>query len=105
MTVAYLIEFDVRSDCTDRFLELLGGVLDAMSEEENFRGCALAGDPEVPGRFLLYETWADHDDVLNVQLQRPYRQAYHDALADLLASPRKISVWEPLTTIFPGLGG
>jgi quinol monooxygenase YgiN len=34
--------------------------------------------------------------VLDVQLHRPYRQAWHAALPDLLAAPREISVWRRL---------
>lgn len=45
---------------------------------------------------LLYETWESHEDVLQVQLERPYRRAWHEALPSLLVEPREISVWEPL---------
>jgi quinol monooxygenase YgiN len=34
--------------------------------------------------------------VLTEQLQRPYRQAWHDALPALLRRPRDISIWQPL---------
>lgn len=96
MTVAYVIHLDVQPDQVDRFLALLDGVLDAMRQEENFREAILHRDPDVPGRFMLYEAWADHEDVLQVQLHRPYRQAYHDALPSLLASPRRFSIWKPV---------
>jgi quinol monooxygenase YgiN len=45
---------------------------------------------------MLYETWESHDDVLNVQLHKPYRKAWHDALPTLLQEERDISIWEPL---------
>ena len=45
---------------------------------------------------MLYETWEDHEDVLQVQLQRPYRKAWHDALPGLLAAERDIAIWQPL---------
>ena len=67
-----------------------------MRCEDNFRQAILHRDPEIPGRFMLYEAWADHEDVVNVQMNRPYRQAYHDALPSLLASPRIVSTWSPM---------
>ena len=96
MTVAYIVQLDVRPRQVDYFLALLNGVLDAMRHEENFREAILHRDPESPCRFMLYEAWADHEDVLGVQLHRPYRQAYHEALPALLASPRSFSTWRPV---------
>ena len=65
------------------------GVLDAF-------GHVSVRHPEDPTRFMLYETWEDHDEVLAVQLHRPYRHAWHAALPELLATPRDISIWQPL---------
>lgn len=45
---------------------------------------------------MLYETWESHADVLNVQLHRPYRRAWHEALDSILESARDVSIWEPL---------
>ena len=96
MSVTYLIVFTVRPEQRERFLSLLNGVLDAMRHEANFVNATLHGDPADPDRFLLHETWADHQDVLDVQLKRTYRDAWHAALPDILAKPRDISVWTPL---------
>ncbi len=96
MAVTYLIHFDVVPDQRERFLNLLNGVLDAMREEPMFHNAILQRDAENENRFLLLETWEDHDDVLNHQLSRPYRQAYHDALPELLIGPREFTVWTPL---------
>src|SRR3546814_14984240 len=49
-----------------------------------------------PDRLMLYETWAVHEEVVSVQIRRPYRQAYDDALPRLLARPREVQVWRPL---------
>lgn len=98
MTVAYVIGFTVRASQRDRFLRLLTGVLDAMREESMFVSAMLHEDPADPNRFLLHEVWQDHQDVLDVQLSRPYRQAWHDALPDLLDGPREVSMWTPLRT-------
>ena len=96
MPVTYAIRFSVVPGERERFLGLLGGVLDAMRHEETFHEASLFRDPEDDHRFLLVETWEDHDNVLLVQLERPYRRAWHEALPDLLAAPREISVWQPL---------
>jgi quinol monooxygenase YgiN len=96
MAVTYLIHFDVVPEQRERFLTLLNGVLDAMRHEPMFHHAVLQEDPENQHRFMLLETWEDHDDVLTNQLNRTYRQAYHDALPELLTRPREISVWTPL---------
>ena len=96
MPVTYLIKFDVHPEKQEMFLSLLNGVLDAMRHESMFHEAALHRDPESEDRFMLYETWESHEDVLAVQLQRPYRQAWHEALPELLRSPRDISIWQPL---------
>lgn len=96
MPVTYLITFDVVPEQRDRFLALLNGVLDAMRDEPMFHQASLHVDAENDNRLMLHETWEDHDDVLEVQLKRAYRQAYHDALPEMLAGPRNVSVWRPV---------
>lgn len=96
MSVTYLIIFDVKADQRDRFLSLLNGVLDAMRHEDKFINATLHRDPANELRFLLHETWADHQDVLDVQLKRSYRADWHAALDEILARPRDISVWETM---------
>jgi (4S)-4-hydroxy-5-phosphonooxypentane-2,3-dione isomerase len=96
MAVTYLIEFHVVPGQRDRFLQLLTGVLDAMRSEPSFRQAVLHRDPHSEHRFLLYETWESHADVVNVQLHRPYRRAWHDALPTLLQQDRVITTWEPI---------
>jgi quinol monooxygenase YgiN len=96
MAVTYLIKFDIISEKRAPFLTLLNGVLDAMRDERNFIEAILHVDPKNENRLMLYETWADHDDVINVQLQRPYRQAFHQALPEMLCGERDISIWQPL---------
>ena len=96
MPVTYLIKFDVHPEKREMFLSLLNGVLDAMRDEPMFHEAVLHRDPESEDRFMLYETWESHEDVLAVQLRRPYRQAWHEALPELLQSPRDISIWQKL---------
>jgi quinol monooxygenase YgiN len=96
MAVTYRILFDIKPGQKDRVLALLTPVLDAMRHEETFLDAALYAAPEAENRLMLVETWADHQEVLDVQIHRPYRAAYHAALADLLAAPREIEIWQPL---------
>ncbi|WP_137390497.1 putative quinol monooxygenase [Rhodoligotrophos defluvii] len=96
MPVVYLITADVKPEQRERFLSLLNGVLDAMRHEDTFIEAVLHEDPGTPNRFMLYEAWQSHEDVMTVQLNRPYRKPWHDALPELLDSPRDISIWQPL---------
>jgi quinol monooxygenase YgiN len=96
MSVTYVIRFNVRPEQRDRFMSLLTGVLDAMREEPRFHEAILHRDPQSEDAFMLYETWESHEDVLNVQLKRPYREAWHAALPELLREPRDVSVWEKI---------
>jgi autoinducer 2-degrading protein len=98
MPVTYLIKFQVVPAQRRRFLELLGGVLDAMRGEPTFHEAVLHRDPGSAHRFMLYETWESHEDVANVQLQRPYRRAWHDALSTVLEQERDVTIWEPIRT-------
>lgn len=93
MSVTYLIEFHVQPRERERFLALLDGVLDAMRHEDTFLDCALHADPADANHFMLHETWQSHEDVIDVQLARPYRKAWHEALPNLLVSERQIGTW------------
>ena len=96
MTVTYVVKFRVLPERRAEFLELLEGVLDAMRDGPMLHEAILHRDPQSEHRFMLYETWESHADVLNVQLHRPYRRAWHDALPTLLQQERDITIWEPL---------
>ena len=96
MSVAYLIEFTVMDDQRERFLQLISDVLTAMAQEANYRSAMLHEDPNDPRHFLLHEVWADHEDVMHVQMHRPYRREWHAALPDLLDGERRIEVWRPV---------
>jgi quinol monooxygenase YgiN len=92
----YVITFHLRPGQRERFRALLDPVLDAMRHETTFVHAALHADPDDDHRYQLHETWTDRDDVLNVQLSRPYRAAWHAALEDMLDRPREIAVWRLL---------
>jgi quinol monooxygenase YgiN len=98
--VSFTVTLHVKPGLEQRFLDLLTPVLDAMRHESTFINAVLHRDPDDPTRFMLYETWADLDDVVQVQLKRAYRSAYHEALPSLLREERGISVWQPLRADF-----
>lgn len=56
------------------------------------------GEPEETAAvtYRLYETWESHEDLLNVQIRRPYWDAWHEALPRLLKCDRDIEIWELL---------
>ena len=93
MSVTYVIKFQVVPGKYHEFAALLTGVLDAMRHESTFVEAMLHADPDDANRLMLYETWEDHDDVVNVQIHRSYRQAFREALPTMLAAPRDISIW------------
>ena len=96
MHVTFVIRFAVKPPERERFISLLNGVLDAMRHEPMFHEVVLHRDPSDAHRFMLYETWEDLDDVIEVQLKRPYREAWHAALPEILAADRDIETWQPL---------
>ncbi|SIT46100.1 conserved hypothetical protein [Paraburkholderia piptadeniae] len=96
MHVTYVVRFQVRPDKLERFLRLLNGVLDAMRNEPDFHEAVLHRDPDSPCRLMLYETWESREDANDEQIHRPYRRAYHEALADLLVRPREVTEWHTM---------
>lgn len=94
--LAVTVSLRVRPDRVEEFLSLLTPVLDAMRHEPTFVNAALHRDPEDPAHFMVYETWADRGDLVEVQMRRPYRAAYEARLPELLRDPRRAQVWQPL---------
>src|SRR5690606_2315848 len=92
----YVIIANLKAGAQARFFALLEPVLDAMRDETTFVNAVLHRDPSSDTVYMLYETWLDGEDVLNVQMHRPYRQAFWDALPELLEQPRQIQVWKPI---------
>jgi quinol monooxygenase YgiN len=93
---AVVVSLKVKAGFEDEFLSLLTPVLDAMRHEPTFINAVLHRDPEAPSHFLLYETWADFDDLVKVQMTREYRAAYEARLLELLSEPREAKIWQPL---------
>jgi quinol monooxygenase YgiN len=94
--VTYVIVFNLRPGKEETFLQLLHPVLTAMRDEPSFRNAVLHRDPSASNRYMLYESWADHDEVVQVQVHRSYRQAFWSALPGLLENDREVQVWAPM---------
>ncbi len=98
--VVLVIGLHLKPGAEVEFMALLTPVLDAMRHEPTFINTVLHRDPEDPTRLMLYETWADMTDLVEVQVAKPYRAAYTARLDDLLASPRTVQVWRRLRADF-----
>lgn len=98
--IAYVIVFTLTPGKQAEFRQLLTPVLDAMRHEAAFCSAMLHRDPETPNRFMLYETWADAKDVIEVQVHREYRQAFWAGLPQLLEVAREIQTWVPMRSDF-----
>jgi quinol monooxygenase YgiN len=99
-----IVSIHVKPGYEQEFLRLLTPVLDAMRHEATFINAVLHQDPEDPTRFMLYETWADRDDLSRVQIHREYRKAYWARLPEILREPRQIQIWQPLRGDFTFFG-
>lgn len=94
--VVAVVSLHVKADRLEEFLSLVHPVLDAMRHEPTFINAVMHADPADPTRIMLYETWADLDDLATVQVARDYRRAYEAALPELLRTPRRVELWRPL---------
>jgi quinol monooxygenase YgiN len=95
-----VVTFDLRPGAEAEFLALLTPLLDAMRHEPTFVNAVLHRDPEDTSRLMLYETWADRDDLVQAQMKRAYRRAYEARLPALLRAPRGVQVWHKLRADF-----
>jgi quinol monooxygenase YgiN len=103
--VAVLVYLNAKPESCEEFLRLLTPVLDAMRHESTFISAILHRNRQDPSSFMLYEVWADHDDLVNVQMKRDYRAAYEARLPDLLREPRRAVIWERLRGDFTFFAG
>ena len=94
--VSLVITVRVKPEHRQEFLDLLTPLLDAMRHEPSFIDTVLHNDSDDPTHFMLYETWADLEDLVQVQAQRAYRKAFMDRLPALLAEERQVQVWKPM---------
>jgi quinol monooxygenase YgiN len=97
--LSFYVEFNVKPEAVDRFLQGATGVIDAMSKEQTFVTAYLHRDSDNPYRFTLYERWLEPtmDDFINNQLNaKDYRKEYEAYLPGLLTAPRTFEVLDPI---------
>ncbi|ENX3947888.1 putative quinol monooxygenase [Photobacterium damselae] len=95
----FYVEFDVKPECVEKFLQGATQVLEAMSKESTFVSTQFHRHTENPNKFSLYEVWNEPsmDEFVKNQLQgKSYRDEYESYLPELLATPRKFSVLESI---------
>ena len=98
--VVLVIGLHLKEGVEAEFMALLLPLLDTMRHEATFINTVLHRDPQDPTRLMLYETWADMTDRVEVQVNRPYRAAYAERLDDLLCEPRTVEIWQRLRADF-----
>jgi len=97
--LVFYVEFNVKPDCIEKFLEGATGVLEAMSHEDTFVETYFHRDANNPNRFTLYERWNEPSMEAFVKNQlegKAYREEYEAYLPGLLTSERTFSVLEPI---------
>lgn len=99
-TVVMIVINHVKPNHQQEYIDIVSPVLAAMRHEPTFINTVLHQDPLDSTRFMLYETWADHDEFFKVQMKRNYRRAYEERLPYVLRSPREINFFEPLRADF-----
>lgn len=97
---AVVVTNHVKPGFEDEYLKLVMPIIDMMRHETSFINNVIHRAPDDPTRFMIYESWADRDDVFNVQIKRDYRRAYETRLPEILRAPREMAFWEPLRADF-----
>jgi quinol monooxygenase YgiN len=95
-----VVSYHVKHGHEAEYLALVNPVIDAMRHEKTFINTVLNQDPEDPTLFMVYETWADKKDFLEVQMKREYRKPYEARLLEILRTPRTMQFWQPLREDF-----
>ena len=95
-----LATFHLKPGCEEEFLAFIDRTNDAMRHEPTFVNTVVHRSADDPHFFMLYETWLDREDFLDVQMKRPYRAEYEARLPELLSQPREMKIFEPLRSDF-----
>lgn len=90
----------VKAGFEEEYIDLVSPVLDAMRHEKTFVNTVLNRDPQNKSRFMLFETWLDKKEFLEVQMTREYRKIYEARLPSILKRPRVMEYWEPIREDF-----
>lgn len=97
--LVFYVEFDVKPESVECFVEEATKVLEAMSHEDTFIDTYFHRNVNEPNKFTLYERWSEPSMEAFVKNQletKSYRAEYEKILPEMLASPRTFAVLEPI---------
>lgn len=97
--IVFTVEFNIKPQYREEFLNSLTALITAMSKEETFVYTYLHQDNENPDKFMIYECWSESsfNDFIENQLKgKRYRDDYESKIDEWSSIPRKISIHKPL---------
>ncbi|MEZ5998712.1 MAG: antibiotic biosynthesis monooxygenase [Hyphomonas sp.] len=97
---ALCVTFSIKPDHAGEFVEIVSAVIDEMRHEPNFVSTTLCRDPELPGRFFLFETWKSRAWFIAEDMTRTYRQPYEARLAEIQLADRQVQEWRQVRADF-----
>ena len=92
-----LVHVRVKSEAIDAFIAATRANHEASIQEDGNRRFDVLQSPDDPARFILYEAYASADDAAAHKATAHYL-AWRDAVADLMAEPRR---GEAMNGLFP----
>lgn len=92
-----LVHVRVKPEAVDAFIAATLANHEASIEEAGNRRFDVLQAPDDPTRFILYEAYLSADDAAAHKATAHYL-AWRDAVADLMAEPRR---GEPMNGLFP----
>lgn len=92
-----LVHIRVKPAALDAFIAATRLNHEASIREPGNRRFDILQDPAEPTRFVFYEAYATAADAA-AHKQTPHYAAWRDAVADMMAEPRR---GEPLSALFP----
>ena len=92
-----LVHVRVKSEAIDAFIAATRANHEASIQEAGNRRFDVLQSPNDPARFILYEAYATADDAAAHKATAHYL-AWRDAVADLMAEPRR---GEPMNGLLP----
>ena len=89
------IKFTADDESREQFKQILTGLFNTISAEQNFVNATLSQDIQNPNEFLVYETWNDTiEHFIKVQMKEPYAVAFEKTL-DALNIKREPAAYTP----------
>lgn len=97
--LVFYVQFHLKPEYVGEFKKSLLFLAEEMSKEETFVSTFLHQDVEDPNKYTIYERWTEPnmEEFISVQLKgKEYRKYYEDHIDQWSATPRAISVLNPL---------